>query len=398
MKNAQNGNKVRLKHLHVFKTRHGKTKIYFRKPGQKAVPIVSERGTPEFHAEYTAALNNAPRPSIGIEKRNNADGTWNAAIALYIGSSAYTSLARPEAYRATIAYLRQKVGDLPMRDFKPYMIKELVDGLVKDGKTGAANTLSVVTRKAIEIALEREWITIDLAKGLPKKQAQKNKEGYRPWTEDEVTQWRAFYPDHASMPRRAFELIYATGMRGRSDATRIAWKMKDGGITMDRAGTLWLSYIPEKTKRLGKRVTLPLIDSDLLACLAHYPLEDELPLLREKSGKPYTVDHFSYDWRRWAKAAGMASDFTPHGARKAIAKDAFEMDVSVDDGAKVTAHSPAMFRFYGLAASEKIATGRAMEKIVSGRRKRGSVEVNLQTLSSGLQTTGKTTNEIKEAA
>src|SRR3954471_2948382 len=114
MKNAQNGNKVRLKHLHVFKTRHGKTKIYFRKPGQKAVPIVSQFGTPEFHAEYTAALNNTPRSSIGIEKRNNADGTWNAAIALYIGSSAYTSLARPEAYRATIAYLRQKVGDLPM--------------------------------------------------------------------------------------------------------------------------------------------------------------------------------------------------------------------------------------------------------------------------------------------
>ncbi|HXI47820.1 MAG TPA: tyrosine-type recombinase/integrase [Steroidobacteraceae bacterium] len=382
----QDGNKVRLKHVHVFKTRHGKLKVYFRRPGHKAIPILSPIGSEEFHAEYEAARNNSPRPEIGVTKHNSVPGTWNAAIALYIGSSAYTNLARPEAYRATIAHLRAWGGDMLMRKYKVYQIADLIDDMVKQKKNGAANALSVVTRKVIEIAMQREWITIDLTKGLPKKQKQKNPEGLRPWTEDEVLQWRAAYPDHASMPRRAFELLYATGLRGRSDGTRVGWEH----ITKRKQdGVLLLSLMPKKTLKHAKWAIIPLLEPDWLECLKHCPADG--PFLRNASGNPYTEDHFSLDWRKWAKAAGMADDFRPHGARKMLATDALEMDVSVDDGAKITAHSPAQFRKYGLTARAQIGADRAMKKIVSGRSKRGA---NLQTSSTGLLDRGKNSNQI----
>jgi len=330
------------------------------------------------------------RPA-GITKTNpvgNAEGTWNAAIAIYMGSSDYANLARPGAYRAIIELLQDAMGPLKMRDAKPYMIEELVDKRKKEGKI--TNDLVTLIRRACTIGISRGWLNVDLTAGL-KKQKQKNLDGFRPWTDDEVAQWRAFYPDHASMPRRAFELLYATGLRGRSDATRVEWK----DIKRASDGRLWLwGFVPQKTKKHGKKVTAPLIDGDLLQCLAHCP-QEQGPLLRNASGDAYTPDHFSYDWRRWAKAAGMASDFTPHGARKMIATDAIEFGVSVEDGMHVTAHTPEQFRHYAKAAKAAISADRAMEQIVSGRRRK---RANLQTSSIGLQDTVKNMNENNVAA
>jgi hypothetical protein len=44
----------RLKYVHAFKDRHGKPRHYFRRPGQKRVPLPGLPGSAEFIAAYQA--------------------------------------------------------------------------------------------------------------------------------------------------------------------------------------------------------------------------------------------------------------------------------------------------------------------------------------------------------
>jgi hypothetical protein len=50
-------------------TRHGKSVWYVRREG-KRIRLRSEYGTPEFDAEYQAALSSAPRPQKGEPEAN----------------------------------------------------------------------------------------------------------------------------------------------------------------------------------------------------------------------------------------------------------------------------------------------------------------------------------------
>jgi integrase len=360
---------IRPSYLNVFENHLGRTVAYYRHNG-RTVELVEKPGTPEYLAEYLAARNGTPAP-IGIDKRNNASGTWNAAIAGYMASSAYTTLKRPSAYNAGIAILRTMFGDLSMRACKPFMVKDLIDKQVALGKWGLANALLSVTRKVVEYASEREWCNLDLTKI---KKAPPPTKGRRAWKTVEVERWRSFYSDTRSEPRTAMEIVYYFGCRGRSDATRLGWS----NTYTDDKGQLWIRFEQTKT---GGAIDMPVLDPDLLACLAHRPKADgdvvdlsgvtTLPWLRNKSGRQFSPDDFGHRWREWATAAGLPADFTAHGARKSIAVDATDFGVVAQDAAHLTGHEDLdVFRDYAKAHSAKLGAERAAIALVAGRRGR----------------------------
>lgn len=49
----------RFKHISKFKDRHGRTRVYFRYPGQDAIAIKATLDTPEFEAEYLSLMRRA---------------------------------------------------------------------------------------------------------------------------------------------------------------------------------------------------------------------------------------------------------------------------------------------------------------------------------------------------
>jgi site-specific recombinase XerC len=175
------------------------------------------------------------------------------------------------------------------------------------------------------------------------------------------------------MPRLAFEIIYATGLRGRSDATRLDWQH----VVTGNGGALWIGDEFRQAKT-GGRATQPLFEPDLLRCLEHCERDvvdiktgKLLPFLRNPTGHAFTADHFSSAWRKWAADAGLPRDFLPHGGRKMIACDMVDAAISVEDGRRVTGHADdSQFREYAQASNAKRGALRAQQQLVKARRGR----------------------------
>ena len=380
---------VSLNHLNVFKHRKsGRWMVYYRPPGgieidgetKKSLCLYSAEERPssakirELYDRHARGREPVPAPGEIVRHEN---GTWDAALDIYMDTPEYAALARPENYKPAIDFLRAKAGQLPMRSFKPYMIKDLMNAALKAGKP-SYNTLLVIVRKAEAVGIERDWVTVNLTKKLKKRETVKE---HRPWLPAEIAKWRAFYTDHASTPRLALELIYELGCRGRSDGTRLSWA---DITTRDHDGMLWIKYVQKKIKRFPKsaEVKRPIAwdNPDLLECLRHCPKDGPMvglnglstaPFLRNpRTGEAFSPETFGYWWKKWAKAAGMAPDFLPHGARKILAGDSYDFEVAEADGRKLTGHSPDVFRQYGRNHDDELSAERAARKIAEGRAQR----------------------------
>jgi hypothetical protein len=59
-----------LKYVNRFWDRYGKLRHYFRRPGQKAIPLPGKLGSPEFITVYAAAL---AREQPARKSRNPTD-------------------------------------------------------------------------------------------------------------------------------------------------------------------------------------------------------------------------------------------------------------------------------------------------------------------------------------
>src|SRR5262245_26876169 len=85
-------------HLQRQITQHGKAVWYVRIGKGPRTRIRAEFGTPEFGAEYQAALSNNPRPS----RRDAAFGTLAWLIEQYRETTSWTDLCWPRAAIAKI--------------------------------------------------------------------------------------------------------------------------------------------------------------------------------------------------------------------------------------------------------------------------------------------------------
>src|SRR5262245_21336117 len=84
--------RIRLPFINAYTDRHGKPRFYFRRAGYKQIRLRGLLGSPEFLADYEAAMAGQP-PRIEIAAGRTRPGTVNAAVVGYYSSLAFRSLA-----------------------------------------------------------------------------------------------------------------------------------------------------------------------------------------------------------------------------------------------------------------------------------------------------------------
>jgi hypothetical protein len=102
--------KLPFRYVNEYRDVRGKLRRYFRRPGQKRIPLPGLPGSDEFMATYQAALAGAAAP---IGSNRTKPGTVNAAIVGYIQSTAYRELAQETqaGRRNVLERIREQYGE-----------------------------------------------------------------------------------------------------------------------------------------------------------------------------------------------------------------------------------------------------------------------------------------------
>lgn len=282
-------------HLHCETTRHGRTVWYVRLGKGPRIRLRAAWGSPEFEAEYRAAV--AGEAASG--PRRAKAGTFEWAEALYRKSSAWAALS-PATQRQRANILKRIVasaGDIPLAHFTR---AKIIEGRERRAATPAAARHFVETmRTFFAWAIENDLARADPTKDV--RTPRKSGGGFAAWDEAEIAAFRARWP-LGTRERVAFDTLILTGLR-RGDAVML-------GRQHVRDGVARLT-----TEKTGERVTLP-ITAELAASWAAGPCGDLTYICGER-GAPLTKESFGNWFRDACRAAGVSK--SAHGLRKAAA-------------------------------------------------------------------------------
>lgn len=299
---------VRLRHVHRFRDRHGTVRHYLRLPGQKAVALPGEPGSPAFLAAYhTGVAAPAPAPRV-------PGGSLHEICVSYYASPGFADLrASTQAnYRRIIERLRAAHGDKPVAMLDQIGVRRIV--AERQQHPAAANRLLGIVSILCEHAIEAGLMASNPAIGI--KRRDYTVRGYRQWTDEEIAQYEAHWPT-GTRQRLALALLLSTGQR-RSDVVRL-------GPRNLRAGKLHLQQV-----KTGVRLELPILP-DLAAELAHVPPGQGTFLVREDGKTPHSAGGFYNLFVTWCAEAGLEPGLAPHGLRKASARRQAEAGATVSE-------------------------------------------------------------------
>ena len=325
------------------KDRHSVKRYRLRMPGRKTITITGEFGSPEFAANYRAAVEGEAlvMPTGGTTKH----GTFDALARSYLRSAAFAGLspATQRARRHLVEQFIDRFGTLPVAKMERTHVKQIMDGYASTPGT-ARNVLTMI-RVLVALAIDDGIRNDDPTVGI--KRPKLSKDGWHAWTEAEVEQYEAKHPI-GSPARLAFSLALNTGQRS-ADLIRMGKQhVRDGRISVrqQKTGTpLWIRLHP-----------------DLVAIIEATPT-DHLTFIVSQWGKPYAnANSFGHRIRLWAKEAGLAG-CPLHGLRKVCLRRLAEAGCSASEIMAISGHkSLAEVERYVKSASQTIMADRAIKR------------------------------------
>jgi integrase len=306
----------KLRYVLSFSDRHGHRRHYYRRAGQKLVPLPSEPGSPEFNRAYEAASGQKPCAA----KKRIRPGSFGALVAAYYGSSEFRDL-RPithASYRIYIEPLRERFGDHPAA----LMNGKDVRALLNEPATPAAgnNVLGAIRRLvAFGMAQTPPMLTSDPTLGVKRRKTPRTG-GFIAWTDDDIQQFVAKH-HRGTRARLALSLLLYTAQR-RSDVVRMGWQ---------HIAAFRISVRQSKT---DERLRIS-IHQELQAILDATPREN-MTFLVTDYGKPFTPAGFGNWFGERCREAGLR--LNAHGLRKAAARRLVEAGCSVHEVMAITGH------------------------------------------------------------
>jgi integrase len=297
--------------------RHGRSRIYFRKPGFPRIPLPGPYGGPEFLVAYYAALGGKP---YEIGSSRTIPRSINALVAIYYASPEFKRLrpATARSYRKILERLREKYGDHDAAGMKARNIRKLM--AEKEATPDTANRLLSLISILMKHAIREEWREDNPAFGVER--VSHRSDGYVTWGEPDIAIYRAYYP-LGSRERLVFELVLGTASR-RGDLVRLGWRhVVKGKIVI-------------KQDKTGATVDVPIVQ-ELSTALDLCP-RNRLTFIAQADGRPLGVESLGTGFRDWLRKAGLPDQLSLHGLRKATARRLAEARCTPHEIMAITGH------------------------------------------------------------
>jgi len=297
--------KPRLPHLRHERTRHGARVWYVRIDDGPRIRIKAAFGTPEFTAEYHAAIAGTTPTKPGKPK----GGTLSWLVERYKDSATWAALS-PATRRQRENILAHVLASAGQEQFVDITRKVVSAGVDRRKNTPAAARHFIHTMRGLFAwAVNADLAEINPADGV--KPPKYRTEGHHVWTDSEVVAFEERWPV-GTRERLAFDVLMYTGFR-RGDAVRL-------GRQHVRNGTIRI-----KTEKTGEIVVIPLLEP-LAKSIAASPTGDLAFICGEK-GRPMTKESFGNWFRDVCAKAGVPG--SAHGIRKAAATRAANQGATV---------------------------------------------------------------------
>lgn len=292
-------------YVELWRDRHGKIRVYFRKDKGSRVRLPDKVGSTEFNAAYTAALIGEPIPVAATMSRV-ITGSLAALIISYKKSKAYLGLrdTTKSGYNSRLEALRTQHGHRSVIGLTKERIESKILSPYSD-RPGAQLSIFKMLRILIQHSMGLEKgsnlrLSTNPSAGIVRPKTRE----FRSWTDAETTAFERRWPI-GTKQRTAYALMLFVGT-ARTDVHRMTWAQFD----QDE-----VAYRRNKT---GVAVDT-MVHSELRRALARAK-RDHVCILTTAYGKPFTVDGFS-GWMRGAMTkAGLPLDCKPHGLRKTLGR------------------------------------------------------------------------------
>jgi integrase len=336
-------------HLHREITRHGTAVWYVRVGKGRRVRLRGEFGTPDFGAEYQAALTGAPRPRV---KGAPVVGSLAWLIARYRETTAWSALAAATRRQRENIFLHviEAAGDKPAARITPEVITA---GRERRAHMPAqARNFLDAMRGLFRWAKEAQHVPTDPTVGV-KNPKRKKGPGFKMWTEDEMAAYERRWPI-GTRQRVWLDTLAYTGLR-RGDVVRLGRQhVRDGVAAL-------------KTEKGGFTVTVTLPILPILAVTFEAGPCGDLTFVASARGRPLTKESFGNAFRAACRAAGVPG--SAHGVRKIAATRAAENGATEAELEAIFGwHGGAMAAHYTREANRARLAREAMRKLANDDR------------------------------
>jgi integrase len=328
----------RLRNIHTYKSRHGKTYIYYRDRRTGFLRrLPSDTKSPEFYEAWKQA--DADNHGTVPEAQR---GTWNEIKQAYLASPEYAAL-KPRTvkdYLQVLTYLTASGMDSTTIDeITPPSLVRLRNKVALKKNWRFSNYCLAVISRVFSVSKNLGMAPSNPATGVPKlKAAPGAKQANRPWTDRELdTMLTAADP----VMRAAIAIGAYTGMR-EGDVLKFTWAMRS------------LGYI--RQNKTDEELFVP--EHSSLAKILDKTPKSAIVVVVNTRGKPYTEGGFRTMFAKFRgemlKAGKIGAGLTFHGLRHTVATKL--ADAGADDKtiAAVTGHkSMSQIQRYTRTASQK---------------------------------------------
>ena len=292
--------RIKLKYVNGFTNRHRKNqrvRYYFRRRAAEAIPLPGLPGSEEFMAAYAAALANIHGQHAEIGANRTMPGTINALVVIYYKSDEWQSLAADTrtTRRRIIERFRAEHGDKRVALLQREHILRMLGAI---GKPSAKRHWLKAIRGLMRVAVQA-MRKDDPTEGVPGIKLPKSK-GHHTWTDDEIEQYRDYWPI-GSQQRLVMEFALETTSR-RGEVVRLGPQhVRNGRIRIERTH--------------GSEDVDMLMSPQLQAACDAMP-KAHLTYIVSAYGKPRSKYGLGNDFAKWVTEAGLPARCRMHGLKK----------------------------------------------------------------------------------
>lgn len=335
-------------------TRHDRVVWYVRIGRGPRTRIRAAFGTPEFDAEYQAALTGKPRSA----KSGCKAGSLAWLIERYRETTAWTDLSLATR-RNRENHFRRVIESAGQHSIRAITQQHISAGRDSRAATPAqARNFLDAMRGLFKWAKQASLVALDPTGGV-KNPKRKKGAGFPVWTEEDAAAYDKRWPV-GTKERVWRDVLFYTGLR-RGDAVTLGRQhVRDGVATLrtEKSQGAMIVCIP----------ILPILQYTLDAGPT-----GELAFICGKAGKPLTKESFGNAFKHACRAAGLFNR-SAHGCRKIAATRAAEAGATVAElNAIFGWKGTSMAALYTEAADRKRLALDAMAKVQGKNKQRISM-------------------------